>query len=961
MRSKTFLGLRKWIWRAFVQSALIPLVLVEMVLIAVYLLSNNAIRDAQIEYLRQSAVEDLEASANQEARVVVEQLVQVRAQAETYRNLTTRALLDESTPALPKLALSDSGVRYTPVDDGGAAVFYANSTAAEQQDLQKVAKLSVLEPLMKEIERNNRLVDSVYFNSWDSLNHIYPWFLTPDQYPHDMVIPNYNFYYLADATHNPERKVVWTDVYVDPAGHGWMMSAIAPVYRGDFLEGVVGVDITVGGILEQIGQLQVPWNGYAMLVGADLNILALPEPGEADFGLDELTEHSYDDAVRREIFKPEDFRLDRNPQTLALAKAIDARSSGVESVVLNGRTHLVAWSVIEPTGWRLLTVVDEADVFSRTNALASRYQQIGYLLIGGLVLFYLAFFAYMWTRARRLSQQLLAPIAGISQMMDQIGQGNWLPARVTSDIRELDQMAGHASLVGMQLENSEAQRLRTHERLELVLESATESLWEINYRTGMTRLRGRFCQRFGLSSEVIALEDFFLRVHPDDVERVRQAHVDMANGTDDSYSGEFRFAGRDGEYHWLLSRGRVLERDPVSRKATLVAGTHVDIDGLKRIEAELRQAILDAQVANQAKSRFISSMSHELRTPLNAIQGFAQLMRMKQDVRPDGNADFLDEILRASRHLNQLVGDILDWSGTQLQSTSVELQMVNVSKLMQESAELVRAEVAERGLQLNVDLPESTLQVRADPRRLRQVLLNLLSNAIKYNKPAGQVTLSYQVATGYIRLLVEDTGLGIAGDQQNRVFEPFQRLGRENTMIQGTGIGLALCQELATLMRGRMGLHSEPGIGSSFWIELPLLGNEASLEPVVRQELPRVFYVEDNPASQFLVRTALADIASVEVASNGVSALQQILAAPPDLVLLDLKLPEMNGEELLSRLRRDVRCQGVPVVVLSAVTGAEALRAASLDCQGLLRKPLDMQELRGLIEALLAEVAQGVV
>lgn len=687
MRSKTFLGLRKWIWRAFVQSALIPLVLVEMVLIAVYLLSNNAIRDTQIEYLRQSAVEDLEASANQEARVVVEQLTQVRALTETYRNLTTRALLDESTPVLPQLALSDNGVRYTPVDDGGAAVFYANSTAAEQQDLQKVAKLSVLEPLMKEMELNNPLVASLYFNSWDSLNHIYPWFLTPDQYPHDMVIPNYNFYYLADATHNPERKVVWTDVYVDPAGHGWMMSAIAPVYRGDFLEGVVGIDITVGGILEQIGRLQVPWNGYAMLVGAGLNILAMPEPGEADFGLDELTEHSYDDAVRREIFKPDDFRLDKNPQTVALAKAIDAKPSGVESVVLNGRAHLVAWSVIEPTGWRLLTVVDEEDVFSRTNALASRYQQIGYLLIGGLVLFYLAFFAYMWTRARRLSQQLLAPISGISQMMDQIGQGNWLPARVSSDIRELDQMAGHASLVGMQLENSEAQRLRTHERLELVLESATESLWEINYQTGMTRLRGRFCQRFGLSSDVIALEDFFLRVHPDDVERVRQAHVHMANGTDDSYSGEFRFAGRDGEYHWLLSRGRVLERDPVSRKATLVAGTHVDIDGLKRIEAELRQTILDAQVANQAKSRFISSMSHELRTPLNAIQGFAQLMRMKQDVRPDGNADFLDEILRASRHLNQLVGDILDWSGTQLQSTSVELQMVNVSKLMQESAE----------------------------------------------------------------------------------------------------------------------------------------------------------------------------------------------------------------------------------------------------------------------------------
>ncbi|CAD2260607.1 Aerobic respiration control sensor protein ArcB [Stutzerimonas stutzeri] len=954
-------GLRKWIWRAFVQSALVPLVLVEMVLIAVYLLTNSAIRDAQVEYLRQSAVEDLKVSAKQEALVVAEQLTQVRELTEIYRNLTAGVLLDGQVPPLPDLALSSSGVRYTPVNHGGAAVFYANSTPAERQDLQKVARLTALEPLMKQIEVNNPLVASLYFNSWDSLNHIYPWFLTPEQYPHDMVIPDYNFYYLADASNNPERKVVWTDVYVDPAGHGWMMSAIAPVYRDDFLEGVVGLDITVGGILEQIGRLQVPWGGYAMLVGKDLNILALPQPGEVDFGLDELIEHSYEDAIRREILKPDDYRLDRHEQTAALARAIDAKSSGVESLVLDGRPHLVAWSTIDATGWRLLTVVDEADVFSQTNALANRYQQIGYLLIAGLVLFYLLFFAYIWVRARRLSLRLLSPIAGISRMMDQIGQGNWLPARVTSDIRELDQMAGHASLLGSQLERSEAQRLRTLERLELVLESATESLWEIDYEVKMAKLRGPFRQRFGLPTDIISMDYFYERVHPDDIVQIREAHARMADGSDDSYSGEFRFADRNGEFHWLLSRGRVLERDPATGYAKLAAGTHVDIDKLKRIETELRQAMLEAQMANQAKSRFISSMSHELRTPLNAIQGFAQLMRMKQEAQPDDNADFLDEILRASRHLNQLVGDILDWSGTQLQSTSVELQTVDVNRLMQESAELVRAEIAERGLQFNVDLPQQTLQVHADPRRLRQVLLNLLSNAIKYNKPAGQVTLSYQASAGYIRLLVEDTGLGIARDKQGKVFEPFQRLGHENSMIQGTGIGLALCQELASLMRGRMGLHSEPGIGSSFWIELPLLGKNVPRDAIKQDGLPRIFYVEDNPASQFLVRTALADVAAVEVASSGAVALQQILANPPDLVLLDLKLPEMSGEELLARLRRTPHVQGVPVVVLSAVTGRDALRAASLDCQGLLSKPLDMQELRRLVAALLSEVSQNVV
>lgn len=958
MWSKRSFGLRQWIWRAFVQSALIPLILVETVLIAVYLLTNSAIRDAQIEHLRNNAVIDLEATATQEARIIDEQLRQVRAQAEIYRNLTTRVLMeDEVMPTT--LALTDDGVRYTPRNDGGAAVFYANSTPAERQDLQKIGKLTRLDPLMQQIENNTPLIDSLYFNSWDSLNHIYPWFLTPDQYPHDMVIPEYNFYYLADASHNPERKVVWTDVYVDPAGLGWMMSAVAPVYRGDFLEGVVGVDITVSGILEQISRLQVPWNGYAMLVGADLNILALPKAGEQAFGLRELTDYSYEEAVHREILKPDTFKLDHNPQTELLAKAINAKSRGVQPVTLGGRTHLVAWETIEPTGWHLLTVVDEADIFSQTNALASRYQQIGYLLIAGLVLFYLLFFAFMWARARRLSQLLLKPIAGISQMIDQIGKGNRLPQQVRSEIRELDQMAEHICGVGGQLEHSEAQREQTHRRLELVLESATESLWEIRYETGLVKLRGRFCERFGLASE-LPLEEFFQRIHPDDEPRIRQAHQQLTQGACDSYSGEFRFADAQGQYHWLLSRGRVLEQDPESGLASLAAGTHVDIAEIKRIEGELRQAMLDAQVANQAKSRFISSMSHELRTPLNAIQGFAQLMQMqareKGQEQEQEQGDFLMEILRASRHLNQLVGDILEWSGTQLQSAPLELGLVDVGELMRESAELVRAEMNERGLRLNLDLPEAKLQVWAEPRRLRQVLLNLLSNAIKYNKPDGQVTLSYQVAAGQLRLLVEDTGLGIASDLQHKVFEPFQRLGRENSMIQGTGIGLSLCRELASLMHGRMGLHSEEGIGSSFWIELALYDSESStaLAKPPRSQ-PRIVYAEDNPASQFLVRAVLNDIAEVEVASNGLAALQLIAAAPPDLVLLDLKLPGIDGEELLARLRSDPKLRGLPVVILSAVSGAEVLRAAALDCRGLLSKPLDMQELRSLVEALLAE------
>ncbi len=822
------IGLRQWIWRAFVRSALIPLVLVETALIAIYLLTNNAIRDAQVEHLRETALNDLQAAVSLESRLISEQLSQVSSLTQLYRNLTAQALQGVAPGQVPELALSDEGVRYSPSDDGGAAVFYSNATAPERHDLQKIARLRQLEPLMKEIEARNPLVASLYFNSWDSFNHIYPWFFTLDQYPADMDIPKYNFYYLADAKHNPSRGVVWTDVYLDPAGHGWMMSATAPVYRGDFLEGVVGIDITVSGILEQIGQVQVPWGGYAMLVSDDLSIMALPEPGEADFGLAELTEHSYLDAIRREVFKPEDFQLDRRPETAELVAAISGASSGVQQVMLGGRPQLVAWTTVAQTGWHLLAVVDEAAVFRQTNALASRYQQIGYLLIAGLVLFYIGFFALMWLRARQLSGALLTPIAGISRMLGEIGVGRWQPQPAQSQIRELDEMCRHTQDIGSRLAYSESERWEAQRRLELVLESATESLWEYDMPNHRLRIRGGMVTRFGLPSGQLSDSEFRRRIHPDDLPQALAQIERVSRGLQQRYEAEYRFADTQGHYHWLLSRGRVLAHDPDTGVAKILAGTHVDIDALKRVEEELRAATLQAQAASEAKGRLLSGISHELRTPLNAILGFAQLMRMDCDDESQSEAaEYLDEILLASRHLNQLLGEILEWSSLQNEPAQLELQAVDVCKLMRECAELVSLEVQQRGLHLQLQLPDEPLQVLAEPRRLRQVLLNLLSNAMKYNVPDGHISLRTETSPGHVRLLVEDTGLGIEPAQQAQVFEPFQRLGRENSMIQGTGIGLSLCLEFARLMNGQLGLHSEPGVGSRFWIELPRLAPAA--------------------------------------------------------------------------------------------------------------------------------------
>ncbi|THG87335.1 response regulator [Pseudomonas sp. A-1] len=948
--------LRGWMWRAFVQSALIPLVLVETVLIAAYLLTNSSIREAQIEHLRETALSDLKTAAQQEAHLVSERLAAIAKLTDVYRHQIDSVLrapgylVDEAERQ--RHTRTEDGVLYTRTDDGRAASFYANSTPPERQDLERVLRLAQLDPLMKSLHSANPLIASIYFNTWDSYNRIYPWFHTPSQYPHDMVIPNYNFYYLADTRHNPQRKVVWTDIYVDPAGQGWMMSALAPVYRGDFLEGVAGLDITVDTILREIAGLQVAWNGYALLASGELNIMALPPQGERDLALAELTSHSYDEAIRKEIFKPADFNLGKRPDTLALARAISRAQTGIEALVLDGKPKLAAWATIPETGWKLITVVDEAEVFSKTNTLAERYQQIGYLLIAGLVLFYLLFFAVMWLRSRQLVDQLQQPIDGVTGMMAQIGQGNWSPERAQSSIDELDRMASAAAVMGEQLARSEATRRQAQEQLALVLDSTTDSVWEIDLDQRRIHIEGRFLERFGLGEPDMALEAFYALVHPDDLEAVVVCHEHPEQHPSDNYTIEFRFADACGIYHWLLSRGRAIAIDVEGRAQRLV-GTHVDIDALKATQEALSQASQQAQAANVAKTRFLSSMSHELRTPLNAVQGFAQMIQLELLERPEetGLQQYAGEILAASSHLCLLVDDILDLAHIEAEKTSVSLETVDARQIMSECIELIRPQTREQHLQLESHLPEGCLLVRAEPRRLRQILLNLLSNAVKYNRPNGLISLSYKTTPTSLRLIVEDTGLGIDADKQALLFKPFQRLGHENSTIKGTGIGLVLSRELAELMHGRLGFSSESGIGSTFWIELPfnpaMQRGSAGQQRATPTPRLRILYVEDNRASQMLVQKALADLGEVEVMENGLEALHWITENPPELLLLDIDLPGLQGDSLLRSLRRNARTSELPVIVISAGALPEDFAQVSdLDVISYLTKPLKIHALR---------------
>lgn len=503
---------QRWVWRAMVRSALVPLVLVETVLIAVYLISNNMIREANINYIYQQADNELQLSAQRESEVIREQLLSVSRQTDIYRAETERVLTTQQYKNISvdesNYALSPQGVYYSRQDKGGAASFYSAITPPEKQDHEKVWRLSQLDPLMKQVKENNPLIAAIYFNSWDSYNHIYPWFNTLEQYPKDMIIPNYNFYYLADKKNNPLNTVVWTDVYIDPAGNGWMSSCIAPVYRGNFLEGVVGLDITVGTIIEKIQSLAIPWGGYAILVNSNGNIMALPPEGEKDFGLRELTDHSYQEAIKKEIFKPEQFNLFLRKDSQQINFDIKNSLRGRGFLTLNGKKKLIAWESIPETRWKLITIVDENQVYSETRTLAQQFTEIGYLMIAGLVLFYVFFIFFIWLSSRQMSKAISQPLLHMKTMVDLISREEYQLDKPTFTIAELQDTALAVVSMGQKLDTITCDLRRAKEEADTANKAKSLFLSSMSHelRTPLNAILG-FGQLLQKDNESLSIRD----------------------------------------------------------------------------------------------------------------------------------------------------------------------------------------------------------------------------------------------------------------------------------------------------------------------------------------------------------------------------------------------------------------------------------------------------------------------
>jgi PAS domain S-box-containing protein len=448
--------------------------------------------------------------------------------------------------------------------------------------------------------------------------------------------------------------------------------------------------------------------------------------------------------------------------------------------------------------------------------------------------------------------------------------------------------------------------------------------WSVDLQTGTLHWSDEIYRIFGRDPSQFqpSYDNFFACVHPDDVALVKASEQESFQTG--RHSVDHRVVRPDGAVRWVHEEAQ-LERDEAGKPLHLT-GTVQDITDRKQAEAELVQAKDAAVRASQAKSEFLSRMSHELRTPMNAILGFAQVLELER-LNPE-QLDFVHEIRSAGNHLLELINELLDLSRIEAGKMAAVLQPVNVRSAVVDAVQIVQPLISARQIGL-VNKCEARAAVLADPTRLKQILVNLLSNAAKYNRAGGRIAIDCRRhGEDRLRLSVTDSGPGIPPDKQEHLFKPFERLGAEHTTVDGTGIGLALSRQLAELMGASLGLHSTPGQGSTFWIDLPpapesrATGTPAlpDIEAIADTRQIKVLYVEDNPANLRVVEAMFRHQPHLMLlaATNGEFGLELARRYKPDVILLDIHLPGMDGYAVLEALKADATARDIPVIALSA-------------------------------------------
>jgi len=511
--------------------------------------------------------------------------------------------------------------------------------------------------------------------------------------------------------------------------------------------------------------------------------------------------------------------------------------------------------------------------------------------------------------------------------------------------------------VQMELKESE-------HRITLAIEGSGDGIWDWDINNKTMSFSRLYEEMLGYDEHELApLEKTWMdSVHPDDMAYVADKLKAYLNGSESEYIIELRLRCKNAKYKWILCRGQIVERSTDETPVRMM-GIHTDISVRKAAEYNLIVAREEADRANKAKSDFLSSMSHELRTPMNAILGFGQLLDMDKSLT-EHQHESVSEIMKGGHHLLELINEVLDLAKIESGHIDLSVEPVELSSVVDECFSLIDPLTNANKIVMSHTEMKGVI-VRADRVRLKQALLNLISNAIKYNKPGGTVEVDIKPKENdRIHIVVTDSGMGINAKRLGELFQPFSRLDAVDSGIEGTGIGLTITKRIVELMGGEIGVESEEGKGSLFWIGLPLEAildvtesmtesqKESTMEKVIEKQ-SCILYVDDNPVNLKLVSKLLSMKPHINLitAHTPVLGLDLAVAHLPELILLDINMPDLNGYEVLERIRMDKRLDNTPVIAVTADAMPQDIeRGIAAGFKGYITKPINFKQFNETID-----------
>lgn len=440
--------LEKLIYKNYLKTSLASIIFIETILVLVYFLVSNNIINKNIDYILKDLQKNTTSIVNEKIDLINNKL----SEMESLVNILQKEHQDFFTNKLKfspnqdiEFSFASNGMFYKVNNNGGSSVVVSNETKIDDDLLNELKNSEIFDITFKTIVNHEDDVVAAYFNSRKNFTRYYP-FLNDsfDVFPSDINMTNYNFYYLADANHNPNRKSVWTDVYLDPAHKGWLLSIIAPIYNKDILEGVTGIDVSLENFISSFLKLKLPYDGKSFVMNKNGNLIAMQNELTNIFGIDNLNPYSYkkDEKIEETVYKNLEFNIEnfKNEELVNTINRLIKQDLSQNSVMINGKKYLLFLEEVKKTNWYVISFIEEDKVLENVKNLEQEYKIVGYLVVGFIFIFYILFFIFLSKKAKEFVSQIVEPLKNMILVTKNIGENNSISFDKQSNIIELDEL-----------------------------------------------------------------------------------------------------------------------------------------------------------------------------------------------------------------------------------------------------------------------------------------------------------------------------------------------------------------------------------------------------------------------------------------------------------------------------------------------------------------------------------------